>query len=129
MLRQSFGSVEVTWLDRAAVLSAVESAIRRLAEDRPEVQRIILFGSMARGDAVPGSDVDLLLVLSASDRPFLNRIPLYLPAGIPVGVDVFPYTEEELRRMLAQGNWLVSKAIREGVVLFERRDAQSQSIP
>lgn len=120
MLTQSFGSVKITWLDQPAVVRATERAVARLAKERPEVQRVILFGSLARGDAVPGSDVDLLVVISASDRSFLERIPLYHPDGVPIGVDVFPYTEGELASMLAQGNPLARRAISEGLVLFER---------
>jgi predicted nucleotidyltransferase len=120
MQKQSFGSVQVTWLDRPAVLEATRKAVRALARRRPEVRRIILFGSMARGDAVPGSDVDLLVVLSECDEPFLDRIPRYKPSGIPIGVDVFPYTEAELNRMLEEGNPFVRHALAEGVTLFQR---------
>ena len=28
-----------------------------------------------------------------------DRIPKYLPNGFPVGLDIFPYTEEELKKM------------------------------
>ena len=121
MRKQSFGSVEVTWLDRQGVLEAVQRAAKQLAASCPEVQRIILFGSMARGDAVPGSNVDLLVVLSECAAPFLDRIPKYKPLGIPIGVDVFPYTEEELKRMVEEGNGFVRQALSEGVVLFRRK--------
>jgi predicted nucleotidyltransferase len=120
MLKKSYGSVEVTWLDRPAVLEATRKAVRALARRRPEVRRVILFGSMARGDAVPGSDVDLLVVLSECDELFLDRIPRYKPSGIPVGVDVFPYTEAELKRMAEEGNAFVTHALAEGVTLFQR---------
>jgi predicted nucleotidyltransferase len=56
------------------------------------VKRVILFGSLVRGEAVLGSDVDLIVVLSGSDLPYLQRIPQYMPSYFPVGVDVFPYT-------------------------------------
>ena len=122
MLKQFFGSAEIIWLDRAAVLLAVEKAVERLTRDRPEVQRVILFGSLARGDAVPGSDVDLLILIAESDRPFLDRIPRYRPRGVPIGVDVFPYTQEELNQMLAEGNFFAAEAISQGIVLFERTE-------
>ena len=120
MQKQSFGSVEVIWLDRQGVLEAVKKGVERLAQARPEVQRVILFGSLARGDAVPGSDVDLLVVVSTSDRPFLDRSSQYRPTGIPIGVDVFAYTEEELNSMLEEGSAFVKDAVTEGTVLFER---------
>ena len=94
--------------------------VKRLARERAEIVRVVLFGSLARGDAVPGSDVDLLVVIAASDRSFLDRMPLYKPTDVPIGVDVFPYTEEELASMLDEGNAFVREALSEGSVLFER---------
>ncbi len=83
-------------------------------------RRVILFGSLVRGTAVPGSDVDLLLVLTASDRSFVDRIPAFLPSHFPVGVDIFPYTRAELERMKAEGNSFVLAALRDGIAVFRR---------
>ena len=124
MQTRSSGSVKVIYLDRAAVLDAVEAAVTKLAKQRPEVKRVTLFGSLARGDAVPGSDVDLLIILSNADKPWKNRIPHYRPSGIPIGVDVFPYTEGELERMVEEGNPFVRRALAEGRVLYERHPSE-----
>jgi predicted nucleotidyltransferase len=67
-----------------------------MAARHAEIERVALFGSLARGDAARGSDVDLPVVLSHSALPFLERISRYMPAGGGIGVDVFPYTREEL---------------------------------
>jgi predicted nucleotidyltransferase len=83
----------------------------------PEIEQVLLFGSLARGEAVPGSDADLLVILSSASQPFLERVPRYLPTGMPVGVDVFPYTREEIDRMLAGGNHFIVQAVKEGVAL------------
>ena len=99
---------------------ALDDHVRTLARDHPELEEAILFGSLAHGTPAPGSDVDLLLILSASDRPFLDRIPRFLPSGFPVGLDVFPYTRDEVERMQAEGNGLVLGALRDGVPLFRR---------
>ena len=42
---------------------------------------------------------DLLIVLRASDRTFRDRIPEFLPAGLSVPCDVFPYTAAEIARL------------------------------
>lgn len=89
-----------------------------MVEEYLEIEQAIVFGSLARGDAVPGSDVDLLLILQASELPFLERSVRYRPAGVGIGVDVFAYTREELDAMLEAGNSFVAQALREGVVLF-----------
>lgn len=117
----SLSTVGVTWFDSEAVRRALDAYVGSLVRQHPEVDEVILFGSVAKGTAVPGSDVDLLLVLSAADRPFLDRMSLFLPTGFPVGVDVFPYTRVEIERMQAEGNRFVDAALREGVTLFRRR--------
>ena len=127
MLKRSYGSVQITWLDRPAVLEATRKAVENLAEAHPEVQKLFLFGSMARGDAVPGSDVDLLLVVSESNHSFLDRTTHYRLSGVPVGVHVFPYTEAELAKMLAEGNGFIRQALAEGKVLFDKLGASGLS--
>ena len=83
--------------------AAVELAVRRwaagIAKQRSEVRRIVWFGSRVSGIPSPGSDVDVCLVLARSDKPFRERAADYLPLGFPVGLDLFPYTAEELDRL------------------------------
>jgi predicted nucleotidyltransferase len=116
----SSSTVAVTYFDKAGVRKAAEGLARDLAARHPEVEEVILFGSVAWGTPVPGSDVDLMLVLSGSDRPFPDRIGRYVPTGFPVGVDVFPYTRAEIARMRADDNLLVVDALRRGITLFRR---------
>lgn len=113
-------TVKVTYFDRAAVRRAVDEHVRVLAASHPELEEVILFGSVASGTPVPGSDVDLLLILSSSDQPFLDRIPAFLPAGLPVAVDIFPYTRDEIERMKRDNNGFVLGALRDGVRIFRR---------
>ncbi len=90
---------------------------RQMKARHPEIEQVLLFGSLARGEAVPGSDADLLVVLSSASQPFMERVPRYLPTGMPVGVDVFPYTQEEIDRMLAEGNHFIEQAMKDGMPL------------
>jgi predicted nucleotidyltransferase len=85
--------------DPKQIEQAVQDYAARLRQEHQEVQRIIWFGSWVNGLPMPGSDVDLCLVLSTSDKPRHQRGPDYLPVGFPVGIDLFAYTEEEFRRL------------------------------
>ena len=114
---RSSTSVRVFWLDRPGILRRLRAAAETLHQSHPEIERIILFGSLARGDAVPGSDADLLLVLRNSDRAFRERAGEYRIADIGVGVDIFAYTHRELAEMLDGGNAFVAQAMREGILL------------
>ena len=123
MPERSSPSVKVTYFNRERVWRALRRYVAALVRERPEVELVLLFGSLARGEAVPGSDVDLMVVLSAADKPFLERVRLYTPARFPVGIEVFPYTREELRAMEREGNTFIRRALAEGITLFESREA------
>lgn len=66
--RRSSPSVSVFWLNVDQVRACLRQAVERLAQSHPEIEEVWLFGSLARGDAVPGSDADLLVVLSGSQE-------------------------------------------------------------
>ncbi len=85
-----------------------------------EPERIILFGSRARGDAKPGSDFDLL-VIHRSDQPRYRRAgPIYRElAALPVEVDVVVYTPEEVEDWRGVPQAFVTTALREGKVLAD----------
>jgi predicted nucleotidyltransferase len=118
MRQQSSPSVRIRFLDKPAVWRAVKEHARFLVQRYPEIRRIVLFGSFARDRAVPGSDLDLLIVLREASERFLDRIPRFLPRSFPVGVDVFPYTQAELARMLTEENPFIRRALAEGIELF-----------
>jgi predicted nucleotidyltransferase len=59
----------------------------------PEVERMVLFGSRARGDARPGSDLDLLLILRGSltrerERQVRQRARALLLPVLPADLDL-----------------------------------------
>ena len=114
MQRKSSPSVKISYFDKEAVWDSLRKFTAQLKKKHPEIERIIVFGSLVRDDCVPGSDVDLLIVLGKSDKPFLERITDYMPSKFPVGVDVFPYTRQELRTMIQEGNFFIKTALDQG---------------
>jgi predicted nucleotidyltransferase len=99
MPNRSSSSVVIRSRDRESLARAVKDHVRALRRKHPEIRRAIWFGSWISGVATPGSDVDLCLILSSSSKPLRDRLPDYLPTGFPVGIDLFPYTEEEFERL------------------------------
>jgi predicted nucleotidyltransferase len=89
-------SVVIKSVDEALVRRSMDGYAARLFAAHPEIAEIIVFGSFAEGNYAPGSDLDILIVLERADRPVRDRIPLYLPGPFPVGVDLFPYTRDEI---------------------------------
>ena len=100
-------------------LALVTEALgRTLAVVQPE--RVVLFGSYARGDAGPDSDLDLLVVSAfegARSRLALRILEALAP--LPVSKDVFVLTPSEWSRDQDIPGTLAYPAAREGVVLYE----------
>ena len=96
MRRPSLSGVVIKSVDEAAVRRAMDDYAARLLAGHPEVEEIVVFGSFAEGNWAPGSDLDIFIVLSHSPRAVRDRIPDLLPGAFPVGVDLFPYTREEI---------------------------------
>jgi len=99
--RESYGSVTVFWLETEKVLRRLREAAEALVDARPEVRAVHLFGSLAEGRAVPGSDADLMIVLESSERRWMDRPLEYgeFFSGIGMPVELFCYTEEEAARV------------------------------
>lgn len=93
---------------------ALEEIIRRVVEvAQPE--RIILFGSAARGEMGPNSDVDLLVVKRGKfdQRRLTGDIYVSLH-GVGQAVDVVVVTPEQVERH-RNTHWLViAPALRDG---------------
>ena len=113
--KRSYDSVTIYSIDKAKVWQALTQWVDALRK-RPEVLAVILFGSMASNRMRAGSDVDVLIVLSESDLPFLERTVVYKPRRFPVDIDVFPYTWQEIQA----GQKLAQEALRTGRVLWVR---------
>ncbi len=101
MPRRSSSSSGAVFLDRTAAIEAVRSAVRRVLARRPDVREAWLFGSLARGDATPRSDADLLFVVDEDSRRPLDRVPAFLDlldgVGRPVDVIVLTAAEWQAR--------------------------------
>lgn len=86
----------------------------RLQRAVPEVSDVRLFGSQARGDARPDSDVDLLLILpqSADRNDVLLRARKSL-RHLGVGFDLLLLTPAEWARLQEDQSWLSRELVRE----------------
>ena len=115
--RRSFGSVTVFSLDEEVIQGSLAEWVTEIRK-RPEVLAVVLFGSFASGRAVPGSDLDVLVVLREDPRLFLDRVADYMPDDVPFPVDVFPYTLAEIEA----GQPLAAEALRTGKTLWARDD-------
>jgi predicted nucleotidyltransferase len=86
------------------------------------VAEVWLFGSLARGEAGPGSDADLFVVLESSELPFIERSSVLARhfEGAGVGCDVLAYTRAELESLRLEGAALPRRVQAEGRLLARR---------
>jgi len=95
----------------------LQAVIRRIVEiAQPE--KIILFGSAARGEMGPHSDVDLLVVKSGVHRRKLAMEIYKNLTGVGCAVDVIVVTPEDIERYSHCPALIIEPALREGRVVY-----------
>jgi len=99
---------------------ALQQAVDRIAR-RFQPEKIILFGSRARGQGRPDSDADLLVVMpvDGSKRQQAVQMDLALE-GIPIPIDLVVVTPEEVQKYRDAIGTIIHEAVRDGKVLYER---------
>lgn len=108
------------WPDPQAVRRALDAWLSQALVAHPEVLRIGYFGSYARGDWGVGSDLDLVVIVSASDRPFTQRPRDWDLSSLPVPADILVYTQKEWEELARTSPRFSSTLARETVWVFDR---------
>ena len=109
-----------------AVTEALLSEITRRLRDAGDPLKIILFGSHARGEAGPYSDLDLLVIEDAdrSRREASVAYRLALLGSYPAR-DVVVRTPQEIETRRGHLGRIERQVMKEGRVLYERETAAS----
>lgn len=132
MLQQtSSDSVKIISLNRNELLSRLRVMAQRICAARPEVMEVRVFGSVARGDQVGISDVDVLILLREPlpGDPLEQIRGFYPYFDLPLGVDILVYTREQLTRRLQSGDAFACKMWQESLVLWGDLHDGAEGVP
>ncbi len=107
-------------MKRNTLPQVIDQMVRRIV-DRFDPERVILFGSHARGPAGPDSDVDLLVVMPVAGSKREKQLEIRRALGeFRVPKDVIVTTPEDFAWRQEIPGTIERPAAREGKVLYAR---------
>lgn len=98
-------------------------AVARLVAERFAPERVVLFGSYARGQAGAHSDIDLLVELRSEPPSRGNPIRRAIAECFVLPVDVVVASSRSITQCQQDPYSVVHQALKEGVVLYDRHAA------
>ncbi|MCX5971798.1 MAG: nucleotidyltransferase domain-containing protein [Coprothermobacterota bacterium] len=104
--------------------STLREIIRRIVKG-VQPDRIILFGSAARDECKPDSDIDLLIIKHGARRRELAGQIYRLLIGVGKAVDVIVATPEDVERYRHSPALVIEPALREGREIYVRETSSS----
>lgn len=101
------------------IMERIKAISKRLKKEY-HAQRIILFGSYARGEATEDSDVDIFIIAPVKERFFergatVRRVVRDLYRGIPLSPIVL--SQKEVEERLRRGDQFIGQILEEGIEL------------
>jgi predicted nucleotidyltransferase len=103
-----------------SIQEKIDKMVRRIVKKfKPE--KIILFGSYARGTPTKDSDVDLLIIMPVSGSKREKRIEIGVALhDIRIPKDIIVATPDEVERRKNLVGTIIRPALEEGKVLYAR---------
>ena len=93
--------------------------IVKLVVEAAKPEKIVLFGSAARGTMGPDSDLDLLVIKGGKFNRNRVTTAIYRNLSGEIGVDAVVVTPEEVERYRYTHCLVICPAMREGMVVYE----------
>src|SRR6266487_5623285 len=91
---------------------AIDQVVEQIVE-KFKPQKIILFGSYARGNPRPESDVDLLVVMDTPLKEIQQAIQISQEIEYRFGLDLIVHTPKYLAERLKIGDWFLRDVLKE----------------
>ena len=101
-------------VNRSEIDAFVQQVVAQFAPER-----VILFGSYARGDATADSDVDLLVVMPTKKKVLDQALEIRQRIRRSFPLDLVVKTPEDVTRRASLNDFFVKAILEEGTVLYE----------
>lgn len=92
---RSLNSSVMRWPGKKEVEKSLKKWTEELTKERDDVIRVGYFGSYAKGNWGVGSDLDLIILLKETDKPFERRGIDFDTSPLPVPTELLVYTGDE----------------------------------
>lgn len=113
--------INCVFLNKEKRKEKLEAELRRILDilKTLDIEKVILFGSLASNDIASTSDIDIVIIKKTKKR-FLDRLEdIYVAIKPRVAVDILVYTPEEFEKLQEESSF-VRQILREGKVLYEK---------
>ncbi|TXT53611.1 MAG: putative DNA polymerase beta domain protein region [Promethearchaeota archaeon] len=97
-------------------LTNLFSEMIKKVDAKLELYAFIIFGSQARGNALPYSDYDIVIIADFQEK-YIYRSKWIVQIAPEVPIDIFCYTPQEFDKLFSQYNLTAIDAIDEGIFL------------
>ena len=109
--------------ERQAHIAALEELKERLVRELAEyIDAIVLYGSVARGEATEESDLDLLIIVKAGGSRTVEAIlDISYDVDLRYGITTshLYLSSEQFERLVELGSPLIEDLLTQGVVLYD----------
>ena len=109
-------------------MKQIEEFGRRIGREF-DAERVVLFGSYARGTITEDSDVDLLVIGAFEGRSVDKSVEIRMKLRPGFPIDLLVRTPEKVRRRIKMGDSFMRAILEEGKVLYEADDRRVHHQP
>ena len=99
-------------------MNRIEEFGRRIGQEFG-AERVVLFGSYARGAVTEDSDVDLLVIVPFEGRSVDKSVEIRMKLRPRFPIDLLVRTPEKVQQRLEMGDDFMREILEEGKVLYE----------
>lgn len=117
---RSLNSSVLKWPDRQTIDKSVRDWVSTLVSNRSDILRVGYFGSYAKNEWGVGSDLDIIVIITQSNKPFWQRSLEFDLTNLPLPSEILIYTRDEWEEMRKERRSFYQTVEQEAVWIYEK---------